>query len=445
MNFKKESPARPPPPKVLGKRIDSSPSMKFSFKNLEQDEDDEEDLTILTGELTKKVESDKLKAENRQPDSPKQFLEHQKTKESDKTIPQVDKNRTESVENKRVVPSQRSWDSPTLVRQTAKSEPIPSRSASDNKLQKYSKSVEEEGSTFSWIKQNVAEISSVVKDKAEKAKKRIEEFSENIGKDDDLKVRDGRASLPEEAKSNKNDELTVRKEIVEQLKSVPMETNHKEISDSTDNGKEPLIEAKDMEELEEEEEFNIVEDFYTNEPQEDFSGLPSMARAEVFPKSKKTSLKRRFVKGKAPKLKTPVSMSKLPKDKVDELEELSNDFFDANDVSPNVSGTSKQNSELSTFNSLSENVEKHVPSKKFVGIIVCIFLYIIIPLPSYLSGMILGSFLASLGWISYIVITKPPTSKVHEKLIPVREMPPMVEPEIRDINLDDSVTLHKVL
>lgn len=54
MSCKKESPARPPPPKGLGKKVDSNPSIKFSYKSLELEEEDEEDLTIFTGELTKK-------------------------------------------------------------------------------------------------------------------------------------------------------------------------------------------------------------------------------------------------------------------------------------------------------------------------------------------------------------------------------------------------------
>jgi hypothetical protein len=77
-------------------------------------------------------------------------------------------------------------DSPRHTSTSSKVEQPPSRSSSDNKLQKYStKSGEEDGSAISWFKQNVAEFSSVVKDKAGKARKRIEEFSENIGKDED--------------------------------------------------------------------------------------------------------------------------------------------------------------------------------------------------------------------------------------------------------------------
>ncbi|XP_071129956.1 testis-expressed protein 2-like isoform X2 [Mytilus edulis] len=445
MSFKREVPARPPPPtKGLGKKMDSTPAMKFSFKSLEEDEDDEEDLTTMTGELTKKVESDKLKKDNKPPDSPNKMSTDKKSHdESDK--PSEDKKRfikKEVGEPKKVVASQRSWDIPTQISANTTAEPIPIRSSSADKLQKYSKSVEEEGSAMSWLKQNVAEISSAVKDKAERARKKIEELSENIGKDEDekVKVKEMKAINTDTSKTTERTgeiQHAVKKETVEQLKHVNP-TPDKVLEEHTD-----VFEGKSHSDTEietvEVEEFNIVDDFYSNEPIEDFTGVPSVTSSHntFETKKPKTSLKRRLVKSKVPKFTSPVAMSKLSKDKVDELEEAT--FYNAADETVTV----KPQSHPSKLQGVAESVEKHVPTKKFLIVIGIVFLYIVIPLPSYISGMILGSFIASLGWISYIFLTKPSMPKTLPKIIPVKDLQPMTEPNLKDVSLADGVTVHK--
>ncbi|CAC5377658.1 unnamed protein product [Mytilus coruscus] len=445
MSFKREVPARPPPPKVVGKKTDSTPAMKFSFKSLEEDEDDEEDLTIMTGELTKKVESDKLKIDNKLPDSPNKISTEKKShEESDK--PSEDKKKftkKEVGEARKVVASQRSWDSPTHVSTSTKAEPIPIRSSSADKLQKYSKSVEEEGSAMSWLKQNVAEISSAVKDKAERARKKIGELSENIGKDEDekVKVKEMKTLNTDTCKTNESmveSQHVVKRETVEQLKSTPVDKVQEEHTDVVEEN----LPSDAENEAEEVEEFNIVDDFYSNEPAEDFTGVPSVTSTNTFEKKKpKTSLKRRLVKGKVPKLTSPVAMSKLSKDKVDELEEAT--FFNAADETVTVTSKSKHVTDPSKLQTLAETVEKHVPSKKFLIVIGVMFLYIVVPLPSYISGMVLGSFIASLGWISYIFLTKPTMPKDSPKIIPVKNLQPMTGPNLKDVSLADGVTVHK--
>lgn len=460
MSCKKESPARPPPPKGLGKKVDSNPSIKFSYKSLELEEEDEEDLTIFTGELTKKVESDKLKLENKSIESSnRKSLEKKK---DENTEPKLDENilRKDSGETKKFIPTQRSLDSPRHTSTSSKVEQPPSRSSSDNKLQKYStKSGEEDGSAISWFKQNVAEISSVVKDKAEKARKRIGEFSENIGKEEDNKVKELKVNAPESGKSsqfvssesgkpsNENKESLqheVRHEIVQQLKATPVE-KIKEVQVDTVTCLENTKVPDTGNEEEDPDEFEIVDDFFTNEPAEDFTGIPSIEKTDAFVKQKsnKTSLKRRFVKGKAPKFISPVAMSKLSKDNIDEVEDSTNAFYDAKDETLKIVSLSKPPTETSKMQIFTESIEKHVHSKKLVVIVGFIFLYLIIPLPSYISGMIMGSFFASLGWISYIFITKPPTVKDPPKRIPLKDLPPMIEPEIKDVSLDEGVTVHK--
>ena len=461
MSFKKESPARPPPPKGLGKKLNSSPSIKFSFKSLELEEEDEEDLTVFTGELTKKVEADKLKLETKSTES--SIRKSLEKKKDEKTEPKIDENilRKDSGETRKFIPTQRSLDSPRHTSTSSKVEQPPSRSSSDNKLQKYStKSGEEDGSVKSWFKQNVAEISSVVKDKAEKAIKRIEEFSENIVKDEDNKAKELKVNAPESGKSsqfvssesgkpsNENKESLqheVKHEIVQQLKATPVE-KIKEVQVDTVTCSENTKVPDTGNEEEDPDEFEIVDDFFTNEPAEDFTGIPSIEKTDAFVKQKwnKTSLKRRLVKGKAPTFISPVAMSELSKDSIDEVDDSTNTFYDAKDETLKIVSLSKPPTETSKLQIFTESIEKHVHSKKLVVIIGFIFLYLIIPLPSYISGMIMGSFFVSLGWISYIFITKPPTIKDPPKRIPLKDLPPMIEPEIKDVSLDEGVTLYKV-
>jgi hypothetical protein len=81
-------------------------------------------------------------------------------------------------------------------------EGIPVKSSAGSLVKKSSTISNSSGSSSSFLVQNVAEISSVVKDKAGKARKRIEEFSENIGKDEDNKVKELKVNAPESGKSS---------------------------------------------------------------------------------------------------------------------------------------------------------------------------------------------------------------------------------------------------
>ena len=71
-----------------------------------------------------------------------------------------------------------------------------------------------------------------------------------------------------------------------------------------------------------------------------------------------------------------------------------------------------------------------LPYQKLIAVAVILFAYMIVPLPSYMSGFIMGVLLASAGWALYAWLTEPPKPPEPFILPPLEEAPPVPEMKI---------------
>ncbi|GFO02316.1 testis-expressed sequence 2 protein-like [Plakobranchus ocellatus] len=73
---------------------------------------------------------------------------------------------------------------------------------------------------------------------------------------------------------------------------------------------------------------------------------------------------------------------------------------------------------------------RSLPYQKLVAVAVALFAYLIVPLPSYLSGLIMGVLLSSVGWGVYMWLTEPPKQPEPFIIPPLEEAPPVPEMKI---------------
>ncbi|OWF37881.1 testis-expressed protein 2-like [Mizuhopecten yessoensis] len=421
MSLKRDSipPPRPPAPKSFTRRSASNNSIKKSFKLLEEDEEDEEDLTVLTGEFDKKL--DKSKADASKGD---------KSKES---TPVKTASSTPQNESKTLGLNQRS------------------RSLDDDKS----------SSNVSRIKQNFVDISSGLKDKLAK---KWEEISAEINS-----PVDGNTDQKTEEMVNQNTEfsrLDVRRLeiqmsdngeenlIIETAKNSALDEHIKDEPD-----KKVLVRSQRLPPTPEETPVDstgtiqIVDDFFPTEPSD--SSVGANVQSNELRQRKNSSLKK-ILKNKGSKASnsptgTPVSMSKLmtkndTEDQDIEVQSANTEFFDASDMDL-TSNNSVQSDPISGNDQKLKLPTGHVkmsdltavPVRKLTAGSIFIFFYWILPLPSYISGMLMGMFLACAGWAVYLWLNKPPTQKPPIERLPVNKLPPMVVPEMKDVVTEDGV------
>ncbi|XP_069123225.1 testis-expressed protein 2-like [Argopecten irradians] len=425
MSLKRDSapPPRPPAPKSLTRRSASNNSIKKSFKLLEEDEEDEEDLTILTGEFDKKLDKNKADVNASKGD---------KSKESTPV-----KTTTPQSESKTLGLNQRS------------------RSLDDDKA----------SSNVSRIKQNFVDISSGLKDKLVK---KLEELSAEINSpvdaDSDQK--------PEDMVDQNN--LILKQDVKRLEIQVSDSGEEKLVIETAKNGnsdeliknepdKKVLVRSHRLPPTPEEmpadtdAEFHLVEDFYKTEANDVLSD-PKVQSNEL--RHRNYSSSKKVIKTKSPKTSnsptgTPVSMSKLMtkndsvdninEQDIDEVQSANTEFFDASDMDmtsnnsldSDIHDTTEKPKRKSPQVNMSDLTA--VPVRKLTAGSIFIFLYWILPLPSYLSGMLMGVFLATAGWAVYLWVNKPPAPKPPIERTPVSKLPPMVVPEMKDTVTEDGV------
>lgn len=69
----------------------------------------------------------------------------------------------------------------------------------------------------------------------------------------------------------------------------------------------------------------------------------------------------------------------------------------------------------------------------------CLICYWILPLPAYLSGVVFGVMMSSLGWKIYIWVTQPPRQRDKPEIVPLDKLPPFILPNMKEAKFVDGV------
>ncbi|KAH3862429.1 testis-expressed protein 2-like [Dreissena polymorpha] len=366
-SFKKGegAPVRPPPPKVGG-------MMSFSFKALEEEEDDE--LSMVTRM------SDRGKGEGK--------VGEPKEKRED-----IDRARTQSKSPEPLVQSK---------------EAVLSSSPSSMK------------SHYSFEK---------LMDIKEKLVKKTDSLSESfrnkdktgVGPKDLYASQSVQKSIPESGQKSKPEE-TVRNDELHAVDSKQTEKDVKTNTKFISYEKEWTVDVQNKaEELETTEE-------YFDPTYEDFSGLPQVDLL----RKRKAEPNLRNIKPEVPS--SPVAMSKFSPQTVEKDNIVEKEMQSASKIHFET-GLSESSKQVGTVQIRNTNI----PVKKISISAVVLLLCVILPLPSFLSGLITGTLLASVGWFLFLWITEP--AKPREPILedpPLEELPPMLMPEIREPKADES-------
>lgn len=171
-----------------------------------------------------------------------------------------------------------------------------------------------------------------------------------------------------------------------------------------------------------------INEEYFNSTGEDFSNAPG-----VIPmvRQRKHFQKLRKIKPVVPV--APVSMSKLSQ-KIPEPETLPE----------KLESSQKQNERKTEIKNSKDTVTvinihgAKIPVKKMAAGVIFLFLYMILPLPSYFSGMLIGMVLSSAGWMLYLWINQPAKSRepIPEDP-PLDQLPPLPIPEMKEPKGED--------
>lgn len=343
-------PPRPPAPKVGG-------GLSFSFKALEEEEDEE--LTSVTGKFDKQVHDEKERYSRERSLS--------KSPDSRQSIEQ-------NMENSPSIKSQNSFET--------------------------------------------------LKDLKDKIRSEIQKKKEDF-------FTDSSPSIPKE----KDNEIVIEKETNAALRSAQTNLTHETLENSGEiekSNNELEIETDyfdsksdgtivDNSQVNEKDQLEITDEYF-NPTGEDFADLPGVV---PMVRQRKRFQNIRKIKPIVP----PAPMSKLSQNLYDEI-----DVTEESKLGPDQN----EKKDVNNSKTLTEAVATLVPIKKFGIGVVFLLLYLIIPLPSYINGMIIGAVLSSGGWMLYIWIKEP--TKPREPLPedpPLDKLPPLPVPEMREPKLDD--------
>ena len=357
-------PPRPPAPKSGG-------GMSFSFKALEEGDDEDEELTTLEGKFDRQVSSEKEKH----------------TKETDKE-----------------------------------------RSYSKSPVEKFQPLNEEKPLTRS--PNSFEKIKDLTGKLQETISKKIEEFSDSPPKSEPIAIKDVSRQFNGEFGSSLEKTETKSLELsndTDNSSLVDNETQYFELSTDSDKYKDPgLNEVDDL---------NMVDEYYNPEESgETFSDLPGVV--PVVRQRKKFH----FIKSKPVVPPAPISMSKLSKDvKEDkvESEKIKTDKSSNNDdkvssITNDLAIIAKdQVAKVVTIGG------KTIPVWKIIGALCLLVLYMMLPLPSYVNGLIAGLFLSSAGWSLYLWVLKPRKPREIIPDLPLDKLPPMPVPEMKEPRGED--------
>ena len=356
MSKKVSPPPRPPAPKVGGGGI------SFSFKALE--EEDEEELTHVTGKFDKQVIEEKERHA------------HDRERSLSKS-PEIRSTIEEHMEKSPSIKSQNSFEKLKDLKDKIQSE-----------IQKK--------------KDEIFMDSPIVASKDKPKIPFVKEKTNQLG------------NMPEETKA----EVQNIEESGEFFESPnePDQSNETDFFDTRPDGKEDTVEVDQLE----------INEEYFKPTEEDFSDLPGVV---PMVRQRKHFQKLRKIKAIVPEV--PVSMSKLSH-KAPEVETVSSKAdLEKQNENKDVDADKKSASVLHIPGTV-------IPIKPVVGCVIFFFLYLIIPLPSYLSGMVIGVVLSSAAWMLYLWVTGPnkPREPIPEDL-PLEKLPPMPVPEMKEPKGED--------
>ena len=352
---KKSPPPRPPAP-----RMTSSGSLSFSFKALE--EEDDEELIVFTGKFDKKSNEEK-----------------------ERQSKELDRQRSAS----------KSPESSTAIEKDNQPTSVVRSQNSFDKLKDFTGKVQE---------RITKKIEDFAADQSLKSKKESETVEGN--------TKDSTVPNGNESSSSKEEK---------QLDSGDYHPDSEFLDCKSEDDVEQTEAAFDsMDDLE-------INEHYYDKDSKDFSDLP-VTETEVRQRKRLN----KSVKIKPIKPEVPVSMSNLSQKMTKEAQKEAVKPSDTVNSNTNYSDSVK----VST-NSISTSDTK-TQFKKVVGIVFFIFLYIMIPLPSYINGMIAGMLLSSGAWLLYLWVTEPP--KPREPIpddLPLDKLPPMPAPAMKESKLED--------
>lgn len=361
------APSRPPPPKVGG--------MSFSFKALEEENDEDEELTVFTGKFDKQVTEEKEKQSRSQ--------QQREKPASDSRSPgiQIPTPGSGSATPRPAVKTQNSLDKLLDIKE---------------KIQDTIAKKKEEFLSESFGSSKERDTDSVVTDD-----------SQSIGGDSELMLSLEEPGNEHFEMARDNDIMSERSQDITEAKS-----------DMID---EPLADMDDDEQLE-------ISEEYFSPNSEDFSELPGV---QPILRQRKHLQKFRKIKPIVPP--APVSMSKLNQnvpEKLDIKENNSDHLLDQENA--------KEPEKQTTPDHAVQTMATKIPLKKLTGGIVFLFLYMIIPLPSYISGLTAGVLLTSGCWMLYLwIMEEPKQRKPIPDDPPLDELPPLPVPEMKDPKGED--------
>ncbi|XP_041363565.1 testis-expressed protein 2-like [Gigantopelta aegis] len=399
MSTRKDTrPPRPPPPRQGSASKLSTGGLGISFKSLE--EEDEDDLTIFTGKFDRVVEENKI----------------QKACERG-TV--------------RVTTKPGPAEQPTLSKHHS-SAPALDELDKSSPTKKNKSSVFEYRDILSGIKDKITDTKEKITDTIQKKleissdsssntspeKETVEVVKEDKSPNEYVKVEPvdpfAKEEIIEERTSLFRGEIGVKREIMPEndpLLNPP--TDDGAFDDEMDGLRDDLMD-----------DIEVIDEYYSNEPMEDFTGSPNISMSV----KQRSKLKRLGKK----KLQTSatVSMSKLvDSSRVDE-ENCTPSNAPYSTDSPRVAPSCPVIQQDSA--NTQSKTARHIPVQEMTAIAMCVFAYYIIPLPDYLSGFVMGCLFVSIGILLHAWLYQPPKPREPFKLPLLEELPPMELPVMKE-------------
>ena len=385
-------PPRPPPPRQGSTGRLSTGGLGISFKSLE--EEDEDDLTIFTGKFDKVVEENKIqKATERgsirvtaESTLSKHHSSAPSLDELDRSSP-TKKNRSSVFEYREILSGIKDKITDTKEKIT-------------DTIQK---KLEISGDSSSNTSPEKETVEIVVKED-----KTPDEFIKVESLDPFLKD-----EIMEEKASLLRGEIGLKHEAVPETDPL--------LKPPSDNG----LFDDELDDLQDDDvdDIEVIDEYYGNEPMEDFTGVPSISMSV-----KRRSKFKRLGKKKLHTSAT-VAMSRLvDSSPTNEENCASANIFDSD--SDNIAPpcpTTKPDSPSTT-----EDTTRHIPVQKMAAIVMCLFAYYIIPLPDYLSGFVLGCLFVSSAMLLYAWLYRPPKPREPFSLPLLEELPSMQLPVMKE-------------
>lgn len=414
----------------------------FSFKQLEEEEEEEEDLSVFTGKYEKVLEE---------------------TQKSNKWV----REKTNSTSSNSSACSASS-DLKTIDPMPLDGQPS-NKDVTGHKTIKKVSSDPTEVTSSPLRKQAIAklesskELFSGLKGKiTDKISKTIEEFSSDSSSTPSPENEEKAKPMPIQLeKSNSQGPIIAESAGIVGSTTVSdhplssLEKEKEEVQSSEDIFKDPdedSLSLASAESCDSGGQALVFQDIYTNEPFEDFTGTQGFSTStKLGGKSKikrlihKTTKKTLAVASMSGLISAP-EKTKNVSSNPDITEAVDKNICDSKVHSPksnadfsnhNKSKSSSLMTQLSRTNYTEPSLQKYIAA----GILV--FAYMIFPMPSYLSGFVMGCLLTSCGGFLYFWLTKP--VKIPEPLFlpPIEDLPPPPVPEMKQSILSEE-TFYKV-